>query len=153
MKELPKIVAETEVGKMVKVKVWRNQREITKTIKLGRLETSEDFKAEAKPEKPKKQVSIEGLKLTVRLLTKEDIEARKLPLNTTGVVVTKIDPESPVKNLKLNNIIVEAQRKKIKTIGELENLVKIALRSNDKTMLIAIYNNQNQRRYIGVKLD
>ena len=153
MKELPKIVAETEVGKMVKVKVWRNQREITKTIKLGRLETSEDFKAEAKPEKPKKQVSIEGLKLTVRLLTKEDIEARKLPLNTTGVVVTKIDPESPVKDLKLNNIIVEAQRKKIKTIGELENLVKIALRSNDKTMLIAIYNNQNQRRYIGVKLD
>ena len=153
MKELPKIVAETEVGKMVKVKVWRNQREITKTIKLGRLETSEDFKAEAKPEKPKKQVSIEGLKLTVRLLTREDIEARKLPLNTTGVVVTKIDPESPVKNLKLNNIIVEAQRKKIKTIGELENLVKIALRSNDKTMLIAIYNNQNQRRYIGVKLD
>tara|TARA_A100001011_G_C14284167_1_gene832904 strand:- start:816 stop:2225 length:1410 start_codon:yes stop_codon:yes gene_type:complete len=153
MKELPKIVAETEVGKMVKVKVWRNQREITKTIKLGRLETSEDFKAEAKPEKPKKQVSIEGLKLTVRLLTREDIEARKLPLNTTGVVVTKIDPDSPVKDLKLNNIIVEAQRKKIKTIGELENLVKIALRSNDKTMLIAIYNNQNQRRYIGVKLD
>ena len=153
MKELPKIVAETEVGKMVKVKVWRNQREITKTIKLGRLETSEDFKAEAKPEKPKKQVSIEGLKLTVRLLIKEDNESRKLPLNTTGVVVTKIDPESPVKDLKLNNIIVEAQRKKIKTIGELENLVKIALRSNDKTMLIAIYNNQNQRRYIGVKLD
>ena len=153
MKELPKIVAETEVGKMVKVKVWRNQREITKTIKLGRLETSEDFKAEAKPEKPKKQVSIEGLKLTVRLLIKEDIESRKLPLNTTGVVVTKIDPDSPVKDLKLNNIIVEAQRKKIKTIGELENLVKIALRSNDKTMLIAIYNNQNQRRYIGVKLD
>ena len=32
MKELPKIVAETEVGKMVKVKVWRNQREITNTI-------------------------------------------------------------------------------------------------------------------------
>ena len=87
------------------------------------------------------------------IVDEEDIEARKLPLNTTGVVVTKIDPESPVKDLKLNNIIVEAQRKKIKTIGELENLVKIALRSNDKTMLIAIYNNQNQRRYIGVKLD
>ena len=34
MKELPKIVAETEVGKMVKVKVWRNQREFDETIKL-----------------------------------------------------------------------------------------------------------------------
>ena len=48
MKELPKIVAQTEVGKTVNVKVWRNRKEILKKIKLGRLETSEDFKI-AKP--------------------------------------------------------------------------------------------------------
>ena len=41
MKELPIIVAQTEVGKTVEVKIWRNKREITKKIKLGRLETSE----------------------------------------------------------------------------------------------------------------
>ena len=29
----------------------------------------------------------------------------------------------------------------------------MAKRSSDKTLLIAIYNNQNQKRYIGVKLD
>ena len=55
--------------------------------------------------------------------------------------------------LNINNIIIEAQSKKIKTIGELDNLVKIAKRKSDKTILIAIYNNQNQKRYIGVKLD
>jgi serine protease Do len=27
------------------------------------------------------------------------------------------------------------------------------LKSNQKTILIVIYNNQNQKRYIGVKLD
>ena len=32
MKELPKIVAETDVGKKVEVKVWRNKREIIKNI-------------------------------------------------------------------------------------------------------------------------
>ena len=37
MKELPKIVAETEVGKTVKVKIWRNKKSLTKTILLGRL--------------------------------------------------------------------------------------------------------------------
>ena len=42
MKELPKIVAQTEVGKIEEVKVWRNKKEIIKKIKLGRLETSED---------------------------------------------------------------------------------------------------------------
>ena len=46
-----------------------------------------------------------------------------------------------------------SQKKKINTIGDLENIVKITKRSSEKTLLIAIYNNQNQRRYIGVKLD
>ena len=54
---------------------------------------------------------------------------------------------------KINNIIVEAQKKKINTIGDLDNIVKLALKSNDKSLLIAIYNNNNQRRYIGVKLN
>ncbi len=48
MKELPIIVAKTEVGKKVDVKIWRNKREIIKKITLGRLETSEDFKVRGK---------------------------------------------------------------------------------------------------------
>ncbi len=152
MKELPKIVAETDVGKKVIVKVWRNKREITKEIILGRLETSEDFKAQ-KPaiEKPKVK-RIESLKIDVRLLSKEDIEARNLPKGTSGVVITKIDKDSPINYLQVNNIIVEANRKKINTIGDLDNVVKLKLRSDENNLLIAIYNNQNQRTYIGVKL-
>ena len=87
------------------------------------------------------------------MLTKEDVQQRKLPSNTTGVVITEIDQNSPINYLKVNNIIVEAQKKKIKTIGELNNLIKIAQRKTDKNILIAIFNNQNQKRYIGVKLD
>ena len=52
----------------------------------------------------------------MRLLTKEDIEQRNLSLNTTGVVIVEIDQDSPADYLKINNIIVEAQKKKIKTI-------------------------------------
>ena len=152
MKELPLIVAQTEVGKTVVVKVWRNKEEITKKIKLGRLETSEEFKVKKKVEEPKTS-EIKELKLTVRILTKEDINIRKLPENTTGVVITKIEDDSPVKYLNINDVIVEVQKKKIKTIGDLQNIVKIAIRSKEKTILIAIYNSQNQRRYIGVKLD
>ena len=37
--------------------------------------------------------------------------------------------------------------------GKSNFAVKQALNSEEKTLLIAIYNNQNQRRYIGVKLD
>ena len=151
MKELPLIVAQTEVGKTVTVKLWRNKKEISKKITLGRLETSEDFKTK-KAEKPKTS-EIEGLKITVRSLTKEDIQSRNLPSNTTGAVITKIEKDSPINYLDVNNIIVEAQKKKIKTIGDLKNILKIAKRSSEKSILIAIYNNQNQRRYIGVELN
>ena len=151
MKELPLIVAQTEVGKTVTVKLWRNKKEISKKITLGRLETSEDFKTQ-KTEKPKTS-EIEDLKITVRSLTKEDIQSRNLPSNTTGAVITKIEKDSPINYLDVNNIIVEAQKKKIKTIGDLKNILKIAKRSSEKSILIAIYNNQNQRRYIGVELN
>jgi serine protease Do len=153
MSELPKIVAATDVGKKVKVKIWRNQRELEKNIILGRLETSSDFKSQGKVNQKPKEKTIEGLKITVRLLDKKDVEERKLPKGTTGVVITKIDKDSPLNYLEANNIIVEAQKKKINTIGDLNNIVKMTSRSSEKTLLIAIYNNQNQRRYIGVKLN
>ena len=151
MKELPLIVAQTDVGKTVEVKIWRSQREVIKKIKLGRLETSEDFNLK-KAEGPKTTV-IEGLKITVRPLTSKDIELRNLPKNTTGAIITKIENDSPINYLNINNIIIEAQKKKIKTVGDLKNIVNSALRSTDKTIMIGIYNNQNQKRYIGVKLD
>jgi len=153
MKELPKIVAQTQVGKIVDIKIWRNKKEITKKIKLGRLETSEDFKVEKKEEKKIEISEIKSLKITTRILTAKDIDERKLPLGITGLVITKIENDSPVNYLKVNNIIVEAQKKKIKSIKDLENIINIALKSKEKTILIAIYNNQNQRRYIGVRLD
>ena len=153
MSELPKIVAATDVGKKVKVKIWRNQRELEKNIILGRLETSSDFKSQGKVTQKPKEKTIEGLKITVRLLDKKDVAERKLPKRTTGVVITKIEKDSPLNYLEVNNIIVEAQKKKINTIGDLNNIVKMTLKSSEKTLLIAIYNNQNQRRYIGVKLN
>ena len=157
MKELPIIVAQTEVGKTVDVKIWRNKREINKKIKLGRLETSSDFKEEEKENQTKTEEpeisEIKSLKIIARLLNKKDIEQRKLPNQTTGLVITNIGKNSPANYLNVGDVIVEAQKKKIRSIKDLEDIVDKALKSNQKTILIVIYNNQNQRRYIGVKLD
>jgi len=155
MKELPAIVAKTEVGKNVKVKVWRNKNELTKNVILGRLETSEDFNIGKKQEPVNKQTSkIESLKITVRALTKDDIKNRKLPNQTSGLVVTKIENNSPLaKSLEVNSVITHAQKKKIISINDLIQITEDVLNSNQKTILLAIYNNQNQRRYIGVNLD
>ena len=151
MRELPMIVAKTKVGKRVNVKIWRNKKEINKKIILGRLETSDDFKS-SKP-KQIKSYRIENLKANVRKLTKEDIKSRSLPVNTTGVVVTNIDKDSPINNMEVNNVIIEAQKRKVKTPRDLDNIVKSSIIEKNKTILIVIYNNQNQKSYIGIKLE
>ena len=153
MKQLPIIVARTEVGKKVKVKIWRNKKEIEKLITLGRLETSEDFKVTEK-KKPTKEIYIDQLKITVRELSSEDIKSRNLPNQTSGLVITKIETNSPLSNsVESNSIIIEAQKKKIRTSNDLIQVVKQVLNSSEKTMLLVIYNTQNQRRYIGIKLN
>ena len=153
MKQLPIIVARTEVGKKVKVKIWRNKKEIIKTITLGRLETSEDFKVAEKNKQPQ-ELRVENLKISVRDITNEDIKTRSLPNQTSGLVITKIDKDSPLINsIEENSIILEAQKKKIRSVIDLEQVVNQVLKTNQKTILLVIYNSQNQRRYIGIKLD
>ena len=101
-----------------------------------------------------KETRIEKLKITVRELTKEDISERNLPNQSSGLVITQIENDSPlIKSLDINSIILEAQKKKIRNIKDLNQAVKQVLNSNQKTILLVIYNSQNQRRYIGVKLD
>ena len=154
MKELPIIVARTEVGKKVKVKIWRNKKEITKIITLGRLETSEDFKISKKKEEIPKETLIKNLKIKIRKLSDQDIKSRNLPNQTSGVVITSIEKDSPlVGSIEVNSIILEAQKKKIRTVEDLKQALKQVLNSNQKTILLVIYNSQNEKRYIGVKLD
>ena len=153
MKELPIIVARTEVGKKVKVKIWRNKKEIEKIIILGRLETSEDFKV-SENKSQIEETKIEDLKIIVREITKEDIKTRNLPNQTSGLVITQIERDSPLSgSIELNSIIIEAQKKRIRTAEDLNKITKQVLKTNQKTILLVIYNSQNQRRYIGIKLN
>ena len=69
------------------------------------------------------------------------------------MVITKIENNSPLLNsVEVNSVIIEAQNKKIRSVKDLDLITNEVLNSNQKTILLVIYNSQNQRRYIGVKL-
>ena len=152
MRTLPKLVAQTKVGKRVEVKIWRNQQLISKKVLLGRLESSKEFKAENKT-KSDKDIIVEALKISVRDLNKNDISKRELPKNSTGVVVTKISENSPLKFVSVNDVIVELQKKKITNSNQFLKLVNDILNKGQKTLMFAIYNSKNQRSYLTVKLN
>jgi serine protease Do len=153
MRNLPKIVANTEVGKNVNVKIWRNKKLISKQLVLGRLESSKEFLAENKKIKKPKYVEIEKLKISIRDLTSDDIDQRGLDKNLKGVVVTEISSRSPLSFLLTSgDIIVELQSQAIKNTKDLEKVSKNISKSSEKTLLIRFINKRNQPSYGTVKI-
>ena len=153
MRNLPKIVANTDVGKNVNVKIWRNKKLISKQLVLGRLESSKEFLAENKKIKKPKYVEIEKLKISIRDLTSDDIDQRGLDKNLKGVVVTEISSKSPLSILLTSgDIIVELQSQAIKNTKDLEKVSKNISKSSEKTLLIRFINKRNQPSYGTVKI-
>ena len=154
MRTLPKVVASTKVGKDVQLKIWRNKKLITKKLTLGRLESSQEFKEKNPKIKKTKEIEIESLKITVRDLKQEDISLRKLNKDTKGAVIMEISNISPLKGLlNVNDIIIEAQKSPIKKSSDLKNIVNEIKKRGDKNLLLSVINKNNQRRYLGVKLN
>ena len=153
MRTLPKIVASTEVGKSVEIEIWRNKKLISKRLILGRLESSEEFK-DKKTKVVKKEEDVDSLKITVREITDEDISSRNLEKKITGVLITDISSRSPLANLlSVNDIIIEIQKTQIKSIADLKRKVENIFKKGEKTLLITVINKNNQRRYLGVKIN
>ena len=153
MRTLPKLVAQTKVGKAVIVKVWRNKKLLSKKVLLGRLESSKEFIADNKLQsKIKEDIKIDKLKISVRDLNKDDIATRQLPKNTTGVIITEILQGSPANFLAVNDVIVELQKKAIRNAKQFSKLVNEIIEKGEKTLLFATYNSINQRGYLTVRI-
>jgi len=154
MRTLPKVVGNTEVGKSVQLKIWRNKKLISKRLILGRLESTAEFKEKKSvPQKINKSIDIDSLKINVRDINKTDKSERNLKANQTGSVINEIYQNSPLKGLlNKNDIIIEVQKKSFQSSLELDRVIKNIVNKKETTVLLTIINSSNQRRYLGVKI-
>ena len=154
MRTLPKVVGNTEVGKSVQLKIWRNKKLITKRLVLGRLESTAEFKEKKSlPQKIKKFIDIDSLKINVRDINNTDKSERNLKANQTGSVINEIYQNSPLNGLlNKNDIIIEIQKKSFQSSSELDRVIKNIINKKETTVLLTIINSSNQRRYLGVKI-
>ena len=152
-RELVKVVASTKVGKSVTIKVWRNKRLISKKLTLGRLESSKEFKSAKKLPTKNTETEIETLKIVVRDLNEEDIKKRNLPKNSRGILIVEMSNRSPLARfLSVNDIILEVQKTAVSS-ETIDQFVKNIIKKGEQTLLLTILNKNNQRRYIGVKIN
>jgi len=69
-------------------------------------------------------------------------------------VITEISNKSPLNGLlNINDIIIEAKRIKVKNPNDLNNIIDKMIKKGDKNLLLSIIDNNNRRRYLGVKLN
>src|SRR5881628_1172044 len=116
--ELPRMVAETSVGRAVAITVARDGAPLTLTITVGRL-------AEAVAERPTAEGNAQpSLGLALQTLTPE--LARRLHLRVhAGVVVRGVEEDSPAANagLQPGDVIAEIDRQPVASVDELERAI------------------------------
>ena len=94
------------------------------------------------------------MKITVRDLNQKDISSRNLKKNISGSVIVDISNTSPLSGLlKINDIIIEVQKKQIKKSENLDRILKDVIKNGEQTLLLTTINSNNRRRYLGVKIN
>jgi serine protease Do len=156
MRHLPRVVAETRVGKTVPVTVWRKRREEKLQVAVGRLDETEQVAARDVPEKKsakRESPTITALGLTLSNVTPELKDKFSLK-DDRGVVVVDVVKDSPAaeKDLRPGDVIMEASQEEIKSAGQIASKIEEAKRTGRRSILVLV-ERQGDLRFIALRLD
>jgi serine protease Do len=157
MRELPRIVAETDIGKSVPVEVWRDERRQTIAVQVGELEEEVPVLASTGPRgdaTEPEEAAIDALGVTATSITDQMRQQFSLPDDLRGVVITRVDPGSAAaeKSLLPGDVIVEVSQEEVSTPGQIAEKIREAKDSNRSSVLLKI-NRNGDRRFVAVRID
>jgi serine protease Do len=159
MHDLPRIVADTTVGKTVDVVVIRKGKEETHKVTIGRLEDGEkvamaDAGKSAAP--PQKSVVQKTLGLELSNLSDDVRQKFKIGNSVKGVVVTGVDQNiamsDPDKRLTPGDVIVEVQYQAVGTPADLQKRVDDLKTQGKKIAVLLVSNPDGETRFVALNL-
>jgi serine protease Do len=142
MRALPRIVADSQVGKSVPVVLWRDGKQVTVEATLAEKPDDIVAASAATPQKPpeQKQTEISGLGLKLAPITQDTKDKYSLGADQKGVVITEVAPGSTAadKGLKPGDVIVEVQQGEVTTPDDVRQKVDTVRKENRKSVLMLI---------------
>src|SRR5712691_1130116 len=156
MRHLPRLVAESTVGKSVPVTVWRKRQESKLQVTVGKLDETEQVAkeepAKGKPPAPDSS-TVTTLGLTLSNITPELKEKFSLS-DEKGVVVVDVTKDSPAaeKGLKAGDVIMEAAQEEIKSTTQVAGKINDAKKAGRKSILLLV-ERAGDLRFIALRLD
>jgi serine protease Do len=156
MRSLPRIVAETRIGKDVDVRLWRKGREVALKVKIGELELSEEQQqAAATPSQPKSgDKPVESLGMTLSDITPELRERFELDEEVKGVVVTGVGADSAAaeKGIREGDVIVEVAQEQVASPQDVLQKIDRIRESKRKSVLLLLQRG-GDLRFVAVRLE
>jgi serine protease Do len=156
-RDLPRLVADTPVGKEVEVTIIRKGKEMTRKVTLGRLEDGEKLaaaEAGTPVESPEGSKTVAGLSLSP---LSEDLRARyKISDRVSrGLVITAIDPQSKAadKRLSAGDIIQDIGQEPVKTVQDVVSRLQALKNEGRKSALLLVSNPQGDLRFITLAVE
>jgi len=159
MRQLPRIVAETPIGKEATVKIIRDGKEIERTVKVGELEKAEtdgliEKASGEKDNKPTKGTELNDLEVTINNISPLLREMHNIPEDVNGVVVTaiKMTSDAAQKGLAVGDVIIEVNQEAVKDAASVEKIVG-AVKAEGKQSVLMLVDNQGQGdvRFVAIK--
>jgi serine protease Do len=158
MRDLPRVVADTPVGKDVEVVIVRKGKEENRTVKLGRLDDGDKKEAALTPQKDaapeEKSIVQKTLGLNLSNMT-DDLRSRfKIKDSVKGVVITGIDAQSPAADKRLNagDVIVEVSQEQVANTADLQKRVDQLKKEGRKSALLLVANAEGELRFVALAL-
>jgi serine protease Do len=159
MHDLPRIVADTPVGKVVDVVVIRKGKEETRSITIGRLEDNDKMAAaDAKKDSVPAEKSVVQRTLGLELAGISDDLRKKFKIrdNIKGVLVTGVDPSVATaasdKRLTPGDVILEVQYQAVANPADMQKRVDQLKTQGKKVAVLLVSNANGETRFVALSL-
>jgi len=148
MRGLPRIVAETEIGKEVEVEVWRRGERVPVRVTLGELPEEDELAALSQEDADTPMTAeLDSLGITVATLTDEMRRRFELADSSDGVVIVEVSENGAAsqEDLRPGDVIVEVGQEEVYSPPEVAAKINQAKQEDKKSVLLLIDRNGDLR--------
>jgi len=148
MRLLPRIVAETNIGKKASISFWRSGSSKTSEIMVGKLDESNDDANAAAPDKEQPQdknmptETVMGMRITP--LSQPVREALNVEGNIEGVAIAEVEPgaEASKRGIRRGDVIADINGTIVKDAKDVQKAFADARGKGRKFAMLKIYRNK-----------
>jgi serine protease Do len=161
MRDLPRLVAETDPNAKVELGILRNKHEMTVATTVGKMKDDSQVASNDQqnddngaPTESNSGVQVSALGATLAPVTAETRQMFNLDQNIKGVVVADLDSDGPLadQGIRAGDVIKRVSDAAVDSPADVKRLTDKA-KENKENVLLMLVDRQGRSLFVAVKLD